>query len=181
MRLKKHRGNKPYRLTQKVLKEIRYTDDPHIGKRPDNLPPINRNTEPYINHHPWYPGIWHEFNGYTYKTLYVIRLHNGDVYGGPNLMLNTFTTVYPNCDNFLVSTRSVKDGKISAEAGTHLSIPKDCVSHVKLLSMEECYGDGLCLQNDSFEELYESYGDLLPEIGIGDLGDLLYLQRRREN
>ncbi|UVD32147.1 hypothetical protein [Vibrio phage phiKT1028] len=130
----------------------------------------------YLNHHPWYPNIWHEYHGQTYGSRYAIRLKDGTEFGG------RFDDILVSCfaagEHFFIQKETADE-----MSDTH-KVPKSEVTHLRLLSMEECKGidaaETACLEHASHQELRQVYGTRLPEIGIGDTGNLLYFKPRAQ-
>lgn len=146
------------------------------GIRTLETPPVNND---YLNHHPFYPGIWHKFNGRAYTLPYYLRLKDGTVLGGeqPECGLHTRWDGH----RFNVISNTVPDSTHTS----HISVPPEEVAFVYIPTKEElsyCHSAQLMLEiHQDPDWLEKVYGNLLPEIGIGDLGDLLYLKPRELN
>lgn len=145
------------------------TQKPEYGYFTDRVPTDHR----YLNHHPHFPGIWHQYNGNTYKCHYAIRTKDGREFGGRK-ETGHFVECYPNGQHFYVSTFYAK------AMVEQIKVKKDDVTHIRLLSMAECrdypHAQMLCMENDSMEMIESDYGYDVPEVGIGKTGNLLYFK-----
>lgn len=143
---------------------------------PRRTPTVNHD---YLNHHPFYPGRWHEFNGHAYTLPYYLRLKDGTVLGGEQPECGLHTRWDGN--RFNVISNTVPD----STNDSHISVSPEEVAFVYIPTKEElsyCHSAQLMLEvHQDPDWLEQVYGNLLPEIGIGDHGDLLYLKPRELN
>lgn len=165
-----HIAMKPDSQTSELLKSL------SESIRCTEAPPVNND---YLNHHPFYPGIWHKFNGRAYTLPYYLRLKDGRTLGGEQDDCGLHTRWDGNRFNVITSSHPASDHD------SHLSILPESVEYIYIPTKEElgyCHSAQLMLSiHQDPDWLEQVYGNLLPEIGIGDHGDLLYLKPRELN